>query len=280
MIAPEDLVAAILPHLEGLKGPSGTGNYEARCPLHDDRHASFSLHATTGLWICHAGSCGRKGNSYQLAEELGCLPDAPAPTRRRQPQPLLTVDWGLDAAMRRYGIHVHDRGVIFPVYDDERNRCRYHVRLHEGEPRFQYWGRGRTYHALVDWPLVREWGKGCGIAYVVEGDRDWLCLAAHGWPAIGILGIEHFGKAREEAFGHIREAGIGAIVVTPDNDAPGMKAAREWAESLRAAGFVVGIRRLPDEVKGRTIKDLFDLFQAVGTDFEEWMHLLPVWWIV
>ena len=268
--AATELVAVILPRLEGVRGPGATSNYDARCPFHADRDASFSLHAKTGLWQCHAAGCGRKGNAYLLAKELGV--DLPVSAE------VPAVNWGLDGAMRRYGIKVHQRGVIFPVRDHEGNRCRDHVRLHEGEPRFQYWGRGRTLHALVEWDLVREWGAGCGIAYMVEGNRDWLVLAGHGWPAIGILGTEHFGKAREEAFGGIRDAGIGAIAITPDNDVPGREAAREWAQVLNRDGFLVGVRTLPASVNGRAIKDTFDLFQATGSAFDDWLHELPIDW--
>ena len=120
--------------------------------------------------------------------------------------------------------------------------------------------------------------KGCGIAYVVEGNRDWLALAAHGWPAVGILGTEHFAKAREESFEHIRAAGIGALVITPDNDEPGRDAARAWARVLSRDGFVVGIRMLPSRVNSRAVKDLFDLFHATGEAFEGWLHEMPIDW--
>ena len=188
------------------------------------------------------------------------------------------LNWGLDAAMRRYGITVNGRGVVFPVRDYARNRGRDHVRLHDGEPRFQYWGKGKILHALVDWELVREWGAGCGIAYVVEGNRDWLAVAAHGWPAIGILGTEHFARAREQSFEHIKAAGIGALVITPDNDEPGGDAALAWARVLSRDGFLVGIRVLPSSVNGTPVKDLFDLFQATGDAFEGWLYELPIDW--
>lgn len=267
----DNLVKAILPRLSGVRGPGSTANYEARCPFHDDREASFSIHARSGLWKCHAASCcGRKGNAHQLARELG------VETSAEPAAPL--VNWGLDAAMRRYGITVNHRGVVFPVRDHTGKRGRDHVRLHNGRPRFQYWGKGQTLHALVEWDLVREWGAGCGIAYVVEGDRDWLVLAAHGWPAIAILGTEHFPRAREEAFQHIKEAGIGAMVLTPDNDEPGRVAALAWARILTADGFLVGVRTLPSPVNGHPVKDVFDLFRAAGSAFEDWLHELPIEW--
>ena len=267
--AVEDLIQVILPRLEGVRGPGSTSNFEAKCPFHADKDASFSLHAKSGLWRCHAASCGLQGNAHQLARELGATTsEVEAPG----------VNWGLDSAMRRFGITVNRRGVVFPVRDHAGNRGRDHVRLHDGQPRFQYWGKGTTLHALVEWELVREWGASCGIAYVIEGNRDWLAVAAHGWPAIGILGTEHFAKAREESFEHIKAAGIGALVITPDNDDPGRDAALGWARVLSRDGFLVGIRMLPSRVNGRAVKDLFDLFQATGEAFDGWLHELPIDW--
>lgn len=266
----EELVQAILARLEGVTGPGDSGNHAARCPFHGDRQASFSLHAKSGLWQCHAAGCGRRGNACQLAQELGIDEGVtPAP---------VVVNWGLDAAMARLFVTVNQKGVIFPVVDHAGVRQRDHVRLHHGEPRFQYWGKGQTLHALVDWKLLREWGAGCGIAYIVEGDRDWLTLAAHSWPAIGILGTEHFAGARDESFCHIRAAGIGGLIITPDNDAPGGRASTEWARILRHDRFAVGLRTLPTRVNGKDIKDTFDLYEAVGGQFNDWLHELPVNW--
>lgn len=267
----EELVAAVLPQLENV---SGAKNLSARCPFpdHEDRSASFSLNRLSGLWKCH-GSCARQGNAYQLAKELGCLP-ATASSRTSSPR---TPDWGLD--LERFGVKVTDRAVVFPIIDHDGNRCRDHARLHSGSPRFQYWGKGRVYHACVpSWELVREWGRGCGVAFVVEGNRDALALAAHGWPSIGVLGVEHFDHALEDVAGPLRDIGIGALVLTPDNDDAGIKAVAEWAPKLEALGFAVGIRRLPESVNGHSVKDTFDLYDAGRDSFEDWMHELPVWW--
>lgn len=272
-----ELVTLILPRLERAQG--GGDNISARCPFddHEDRAASFSINRKTGLWKCH-GRCHRQGNAWQLAKELGVLPATTGTPSRKAPP---GVDWGLDGAMKKFGVTATDRAAVFPVYDDEGNPCRRHVRYHEGSPRFQFWdgkaGR-RTYHALVAWDLIRAWGQGCGIAYVCEGNRDWLTLAGHDWPAVGVLGIDHFDACRQEVFPHLKAAGIGAIVITPDNDVEGLKAAQEWAPALEADGFTVGVRVLPLMVCGKTVKDTFDAFTADPAGFDDLMHDLPVQW--
>jgi CHC2 zinc finger/Toprim-like len=271
----EEIIATILPRLERINGAAD--NLSARCPFpdHEDRNASFSMHRKTGLWRCH-GSCGRKGNAHQLARELGCLPVSA--TRRKNPA---TVKWGLDAAIKKYGVEVTLKATVFRITDHKGNECRRHARYHQGEPRFQFWDKDaglRTYHAWVSWDLVREWGAGCGIAYVVEGDRDALTLAAHGWPGTGILGVEHFDHARRDIVAPLKQMGIGALVITPDNDGAGQRAAVEWMDALESDGFAVGVRYLPESVNGQSVKDTFDLYSADRDHFEDWMHELPVTW--
>jgi hypothetical protein len=45
------------------------GQWTGHCPLHDDRHASFSINFDKGAWCCFAG-CGQ-GSLCSLAERLG-----------------------------------------------------------------------------------------------------------------------------------------------------------------------------------------------------------------
>jgi hypothetical protein len=274
----QDLIDTILPRLKGVH-ISGD-QVSAVCPFHPTEHPNqqpFSLSKKTGQWQCHAAKCSALGNAYMLAKELGCLPARGTAMSRGGAHRL---DWGLDDAMERYEVTVTDRATVFSPYDHEGRRCRRHVRYHEGEPRFAFWDKDEglpTYHALVAWELVREWGQGYGIAYVVEGNRDWLALVAHGWPAIGILGVDHFEKAREDAFAHIKAAGIGALVFTPDNDGAGLQKVKEWA-SLVADDFLVGVRCLPASVDEKPIKDTFDLYRAASQQFDAWLHELPIYW--
>jgi hypothetical protein len=271
-VAVEEIIVTILPRLERVNGAGE--NVSARCPFpdHEDKAASFSLNKRTGLWKCH-GSCGRRGNAHQLARELGCLSGSRPRSASRA-----TVDWGLDAAMEKYGAHVTSKAVVFRIKDHDGNRCRDHARLHSGEPRFQYWGEGRTYHAWAAWDLMPKWGRECGIAYIVEGDRDALTLAAHGYSGIGILGVDHFDHAIKDIAAPLKSMRIGALVLTPDNDAAGVAAVSDWAPKLEALGFVVGVRTLPETINGAPVKDTFDAYSADRAGFDDLMFELPVSW--
>ena len=48
---------------------TGNGQFVGLCPIHNDNKQSFSGNVDTGLWNCFA--CGKSGNAYQIAEELG-----------------------------------------------------------------------------------------------------------------------------------------------------------------------------------------------------------------
>lgn len=62
----------------GIAIPRGArDNVSIRCPFHDDKTASCSVHLSKGIYNCFG--CGAKGNAYQLAKALGVSPgDAPA----------------------------------------------------------------------------------------------------------------------------------------------------------------------------------------------------------
>lgn len=60
-----DTIAEILGH----PVPERSVNALVRCPFHDDRHASLSIHLENGFWICFA--CGERGGLSSLSARLG-----------------------------------------------------------------------------------------------------------------------------------------------------------------------------------------------------------------
>jgi hypothetical protein len=54
----------------GIEGYQAGGELSARCPLHGDRRASFSINTISGLWICHAG-CGQGTLAGLVAKATG-----------------------------------------------------------------------------------------------------------------------------------------------------------------------------------------------------------------
>lgn len=51
-------------------------NLPAKCPFHDDREASLSIHSESGRWKCHG--CGKRGSVLDFEKFLGGTPEAVA----------------------------------------------------------------------------------------------------------------------------------------------------------------------------------------------------------
>ena len=63
---PRPSLAAVLDHY-GVAHTPGRVAQMTRCPLHEDRHPSLSLHMGREVWRCH--SCGKGGDAYALIME-------------------------------------------------------------------------------------------------------------------------------------------------------------------------------------------------------------------
>jgi hypothetical protein len=57
-------------HLEGLNSSRNRAEATALCPFHPDKHPSFAVNLTTGLWLCRADGCRAKGNVEQFCDRL------------------------------------------------------------------------------------------------------------------------------------------------------------------------------------------------------------------
>jgi hypothetical protein len=54
----------------GVEGRVSGSELSGRCPMHEDRRASFSVSLETGLWTCHAG-CGGGSLAWLVAQAAG-----------------------------------------------------------------------------------------------------------------------------------------------------------------------------------------------------------------
>jgi len=123
----------------------GAEEIAAHCPFHSDTHPSFSINATSGLWICH--QCSERGNLEMLLQKVGSGTTAISleglirqvrRTKRVAPPPPPPLDpytifaqyeacshppaWALEerqfsqSVAERFGIR-WDRGWILPIWD-------------------------------------------------------------------------------------------------------------------------------------------------------------------
>ncbi len=213
---------------------SGNG-WEARCPAHEDAHASLSL--TTGedgrvLVKCHAG-CPTEA----IVAAVGLtMADLFPPKDHTGPE------------------HVYD-------YCDEQSTLHFQVVRSPGK---KFWQRRPDGAGGWTWKLdgVRRLlyrlpdlaAKKAVV--IVEGEKDADRLWSIGVPATTNAGGA--GKWRGEYVEQLQAAGVQRVVILPDNDEPGEKHGLGVARSCQTAGLSVKVVRLPDLPPKGDVSDWLD----------------------
>lgn len=221
---------------EHLRNPKQRGSeLNGQCPLHNDRHASFSANVDTGLWKCHA-QCGG-GNARQFAEMLRVEP--PDENERDTKREII-------ASYEYKDENGH------PLY----RICRTILKSFFGQ-RYEggQWVNGlkEVRRVLYRLPEVLK----AQVVYIVEGEKDVDRLWGMGIPATCNPGGA--GKWRDE----YSELLAGKAVIIPDNDDPGEIHALQVVKSLLPFADAVKIVYLPGlgprkEKHGEDISDWLD----------------------
>jgi 5S rRNA maturation endonuclease (ribonuclease M5) len=201
--------ALIADHLRGK--PLFSGGWTARCPAHDDRHASLSINESDDgriLVHCHAG-CSQD----DLIASLKALGLWPARVER-QPE---------------------DRRVVAAYdYTDENGEMLYQILRYEPKDFSQrypdgsggwIWQKAKR-QVLYRLPEVLE----APIVFVVEGERDTETLRNHGFVA-----TTNAGGAKTRWLPEYTETLRGReVILIPDNDPPG------WRRVLAISRALIG----------------------------------------
>src|SRR3984893_9310255 len=243
--------------LAQLKGVARSGDgWTARCPAHDDRHNSLSIHHRDGRWLlkCHAG-CGWQEIVDALridAADLfdgeegrrgGLIPSddraTAQPTAGRLPedltlvpsgQPGLTLDRYATAErlpidfLKTCGLseftYDHKPAVRIPYLgeDGEQTAVRFRIAL-DGD-RFR-WKSG-TKPCLYGLNRLSD-ARREGQLALVEGESDCHTLWFHGLSALGIPGAANWREERDAR--HLDGIETIYVVVEPDR---GGDAVRQW----------------------------------------------------
>jgi len=206
------------------------------CPLHNDRHASFSANVDTGLWKCHA-QCGG-GNARQFAERLGVEP--PGENGRGTKQDVIaTYDYK------------DEHG--YPLFRVCRTKPKgFFGQRYEGGQ----WVNGlkEVRRVLYRLPEILK----APVVYIVEGEKDVDQLWSMDIPATCNPGGA--GKWRDEYSEILARK---KAVIIPDNDNPGEDHVLQVAKSLLPFADSVKIVNLPGlgprkEKHGEDISDWLD----------------------
>jgi hypothetical protein len=241
--------------LAQLKGVARGGDgWTARCPAHDDRHNSLSIHHRDGRWLlrCHAGCSwqaiidavgidaadlfddeerggGRFNPSDNRATAQRSCEPVGAPRSQDGP-PGLTLEQY--AAAKRLPIDfleacglsefTYDRkpAVRIPYLGESGEQLAVRFRIALDGDRFR-WKAGAK-PCLYGLNRIAE-AKKAGQVVLVEGESDCHTLWFHGIPALGIPGAANWREERDAR--HLDGIEIIYVVVEPDS---GGDAVRLW----------------------------------------------------
>lgn len=224
-------IRTVLDRLPGHR-KTGEGQFEARCPAHEDSRASLSVGVGQGdrvLLKCHAG-CDT--NEVLRAMELAhsdLFP--PKPVERR--------------IVATYPYTDEKGAPLFEVLRYEPKDFRQRHRGPNGEWVWKMNGVRRVLYRLPE--LVAASAKGAEV-WVVEGERDVETLRKAGLTATCNPGGA--GKWRPEYAAAFK--GASAVYVIPDNDDPGRAHAQAVATALADVVPVVKVVPLPAVAKDVT----------------------------
>lgn len=258
-------VARVLAKLERVRR-SGVG-WEARCPAHDDQHASLSISVGDDgrvLVRCHAG-CHTALVVAALGIEMRDLFARPAAKGRTRSGPPGGVTLERYAEAKGLPIDVLKKMGLSDVYyvgqpavrmvyrapDGSEGPIRFRTALEktaEGDDRFKWKSGSRpTLYGLDRLDRARE----AGYVAVVEGESDCHTAWLHDIPALGVPGADNWKEERDAP--HLD--GIAAIYLVVEPDKGGATLAKALgASSVRDHLHLIDLGELKD-VSGLYLAD-------------------------
>lgn len=282
----------ILSRLRGVKGPSGAGEYTARCPAHDDKQASLCLRAgNKGIVLkCQAG-CSFDAVCRALGVEpkdlFFELSDAHTPMRRKAET---SADMKVHTA-RQFTSYEAAYGRlgrienIYP-YTDENGALLFEVariRMADGKKTFRQHRpvlpqqgalpficnvppeiRNTALYRLPDVQTAIRSGQ---AVYVVEGEKDADTIAS-----MGLCGTTNAGGAGKWTKWHSAYLTGADVIIIPDEDPEsnghaGQKHGETVARMTQGIAKSVKLIRLKDAYPDLPEKgDISDLCACVGME--------------
>ncbi len=232
-MARADPIQAVLSRLAGVR--ASNGGYEARCPAHDDRHASLSVaRGDDGrvLLHCHAG-CAPVAVCQALGLRMG---DLFPPSNNGD---------GLGRILATYDYRNAAGELLFQVVRFEGKEFR--QRRPDGNGGW-LWKLGRTPRVLYRLPELMAAPRDVRV-WVVEGEKDADRLAS-----VGLLattnpgGAGKWSKLADDSALHGR-----LVVIIPDKDAAGRAHATDVAMRLQNRAAEIRIVELPGPGKDAAV---------------------------
>jgi putative DNA primase/helicase len=255
-----------LPYAIRWSGSEGRTN----CPLHDDKHPSFSVNYEEGVWYCHAG-CGG-GKIEDLAQRLGV--SAPLSLDVN-----ITAKENTNMKMKNlsheisYYYHDENENPLFLIGRDGSGDNKRFTMYHRNDGDW-YLGKGGVPNVPYRLPSVLQGIANNKPIFIVEGEKDAHTLGVLGFTATTSRGGANNWPMSDERF--LNYFSNADIVILPDNDKPGMKYAHQVAHSLHNKAKKIRTIELPGlPTKG----DVTDWFNNGHTteEFNALVEKTPYW---
>ena len=234
--------ATVVDILDRLKGVRRRSNgWMAKCPAHEDRQNSLSVHHRDGKWLlkCHAG-CAWEAIVAALGITAADLFDLSEGERIRQPDEVRATVQPMGLTLNQYAafkllpvgflrecglsdVVIIDRPAVrIPYLGSAGEQLAVRFRIAADGDRFR-WKSGSKpclygLNRIVD-------ARDAGYVIVVEGESDVHTLWHYGFPAIGLPGANNWREDRDaRCFDGINTI---YIVIEPDK---GGQSVRKWLE--------------------------------------------------
>ena len=230
---------ALLERLDGVERKHGYAI--ARCPAHEDNHASMTIGPGTSQPVvikCHAGC-----EPEDILAKVGLTWDDICAPREDK-----------SSFIAEYEYRDEDRRVLFQVCRTADKRFLQRVPDLAGGWR---WGLGKTRRVLYRLPEIIAAVSAHEVIYVCEGEKDANALVAHGVQATCNPGGTG-GGWRDEYSAVLRDA---TVIIIADKDESGRKHARRVALSLKGIAAAVEI---VEAAEGKDAADHFSRGHTVA----------------
>jgi 5S rRNA maturation endonuclease (ribonuclease M5) len=264
------------------------GEWDMRCPLHDDKKRSARVNFDKGVWKCFAG-CGH-GSLTGLLKRLGSSPQAdPQPKTKQSKAPAVTQEqvdrWHLNLINDEHATEYlwSERGIseqiiteyllgfdrasqafTIPVY--LQNGDLFNVRKYRPNApsdRKIWWASKKEPGITV--PLYPEHVlEDTDWVVITEGEMDALIANQFDFPAVsGTAGAGTWHVEWSERFKDKR------VFIVYDRDSPGERGAKMVAEHLEPFASAIWIVKIPIRKKGADVTDYFVKYPHSHEDFNE-----------
>ncbi len=276
-----DLWYEIEPRLDKVKRLSG-GEYQARCPYHDDREPSMSVNPDKNVFYCHA--CHEKGTLFKLAKDLGIelsvgkkLEDGEA-IQKLMKERLLKPE-----TLKKFGVQpdYNSQAYKYPVKGGYRYKNYYtkeeFKKLFPNKKYTKYWHTRGVKNQVYGLAQALEHLDDTNTIYYVNGEPSvWTCWQA-GVPAISSIFGE--GKIPSDILQEFHEFGLDPrdfkIAIVFDKDQTGEKASLEAYDTLKKLGFNVVVKQLPSFLPEKAdVQDLYIYLKGDDSKFKTTLNSL------